>query len=254
MLASEAVTNAWRRGISTLGCLDLPLDDVGRLATDHGIDGIELRVGLSPLPSPREIQATLTHHEVTAFAVASSVRIADPDTADDATRVLRADVALATSLGASYVRVFPGGDSVPTAVRHVSALADLLDEPGSPVIAVETHDRLPTGRAVAALVADVGHPRVGAVWDALHPWRHGETMAETADALLDLPGYVQVKDAASVEDPTPCLLGTGSVPLPDLRDQLKQRGYEGWVSIEWERAWYPDIPPLSAVLADPAGW
>lgn len=254
LLASSAVTHAWRRGFSTLGCLDLSLDDVGRLAGAHGITGIELRVGLSTLPSPTEVRAVLSRHGVTAFAVASSARIADPDTADEASRVLRADVAYATGLGASYVRVFPGGSSAATAAGHLTELANLLEQPGSPTLALETHDRLPTGAAVAAFLTEVGHPRLGVVWDVLHPWRHGESIAETAEALSGRPGYVQVKDAVSAEDPTPCLLGTGAVPLADLRDHLGARGYDGWVSIEWERAWYPDIPPLATVLTDTAGW
>ncbi|MCL2541802.1 MAG: sugar phosphate isomerase/epimerase [Nocardioidaceae bacterium] len=242
----------WRRGLSTLGCLELTFADTCRLTREHGVEGLELRTGLTPLPPVAEMRQLLASHDLSVLAVASSARLADPAAYAATAHVLRADVELALALEAAYVRVFPGGTDRRTVARHLSAL-DNLDPTDGPVLALETHDHLPTGRAVADLVTELDDPRLGAVWDALHPWRAGEAIGETAEALLPLRGYVQVKDAA-LDDPTPRLLGTGAVPLDALRTALEQHAYGGWVSLEWERAWYPDVPPLADVLADTAGW
>lgn len=247
-------TSARLRGFSTLGCLELSVDDIGRLAAAHEVRGIELRTGIVPLPGADEIRAALAAYDVEVFAIASSARLTDPDTVEEQRGVLRADLALARQLGASYVRVFPGGTSVETAAAHLVALADLLDADDAPVLALETHDHLPTGRAIADVITQLDHPRVGAVWDVLHPWRHNEPIAASAEALLGLPGYVQVKDAVSLDDPTPCLLATGSVPLREFRSQLDAHRYAGWVSLEWERAWHPHVPPLEAALESVDGW
>lgn len=246
--------SARRRGFSTLGCLELSVDDIGRLARAHDVSGIELRTGIVPLPDVDEIRATLAAYDVEVFAIASSARLTDPHTVKEQRGVLRTDLALAAQLGASYVRVFPGGTSVETAAAHLEDLADLLDTDISPVLALETHDRLPTGRAIADVIGQLDHPRLGAVWDVLHPWRHGEPIAASAEALLGLPGYVQVKDVVSLDDPTPCLLATGSVPLGEFRSQLDGHGYAGWVSLEWERAWHPQVPTLEVALGSADGW
>lgn len=255
-MTDEAGTghNGWLRGFSTLGCLELSIDEVGRLARAHGISGIELRTGVVPLPDAVEVRTALAAHGVECFAIASSARLADPEPVEDQRRILRSDLALARDLGAGYVRVFPGGTSLDTAAAHLEAVADLLDAEDSPVVALETHDHLATGRAISEFIAALGHPRLGTVWDVLHPWRHDEPIAATADALLGLPGYVQMKDAVSLDDPTPCLLSTGAVPLHEFRAQLEARAYDGWVSLEWERAWHPHVQPLEVVLESAGGW
>jgi sugar phosphate isomerase/epimerase len=251
---TDTERNGWQRGLSTLGCLELSIDDLGRLARAHGVSGIELRTGLVPLPDADVVKTTLAAYHVEAFSIASSARLTDPESAEEQRRILRSDLALARDLGAGYVRVFPGGTSVETAASHLEDVADLLDADDSPIVALETHDHLPTGRAIAEVIATLDHPRLGAVWDVLHPWRHDEPIAASAEALLGLPGYVQVKDAVSLDDPTPCLLGAGAVPLHEFRTQLEAHAYAGWVSLEWERAWHPHVPPLDVALESARNW
>ncbi len=61
--------------------------------------------------------------------------------------------------------------------------------------------------------------------------------------------YVQLKDATA---DGPALVGAGDVPLEAVRTVLA--GYEGWWSLEWEKAWYPDIAPLSEALVSARSW
>jgi hypothetical protein len=42
------------------------------------------------------------------------------------------------------------------------------------------------------------------------------------------------------------------VPLGQCRRLL--RDWSGWVSLEWEKAWYPDIPPVEVALPAAARW
>ena len=46
--------------------------------------------------------------------------------------------------------------------------------------------------------------------------------------------------------------GEGAVPLGECGELL--RSWSGWVSLEWEKAWYPGIPPVDVPLRAAAAW
>jgi sugar phosphate isomerase/epimerase len=120
---------------------------------------------------------------------------------------------------------------------------------------VETHDSHPTGAAVSEVLEQAAVPEAtGAIWDLLHPWRSGEQPAETLEALRDHLAYVQIKDARSERDTTPVPLGAGRVPLTEAATLLRAAGYSGWVSLEWERTWYPQIPPVEEIIPGAVAW
>jgi sugar phosphate isomerase/epimerase len=254
---------AWRRAFSTLGCAGAPLDSVVEIARRGGWQGLEFRaapgepvhVGLSA--SAREqVRATLADADIEALAVASYVEIDDPSVEDS--RVVEEaleHLQLAHDLRASFVRAFPGGPSTDgAATRRLEEIAARLDGLPDVVLALETHDSCATGVAMGELLAHVGHPRIRAVWDVQHPWRAGEAVKHTLEALMPVLAYVQITDARSIGDPTPSLLGEGALPLREARDELVRSGYDGWISLEWASYWYPDAPPLEAALPGAARW
>ncbi|MED7954536.1 sugar phosphate isomerase/epimerase family protein [Kitasatospora sp. NPDC058406] len=239
-----------RLALSTLGTPGLsPADSVG-LARRFGLDGLELRLhpdtGVhAGLGAAERAAVVRTLGTLTPFCLSGYVRICEPGDDGPVIEALRADLRLARDLGADFVRVFPGGGDLDAGARRLSAVAD-----EGPRVLVETHDALPTGAAVAALLARA--PHAGAIWDLLHPWRHGEEPAETLRRLGDRLACVQIKDAASAGDTTPVPLGEGFVPLAAARGLLD--GFGGWVSLEWERTWYPGIPPVEDILPGALDW
>jgi sugar phosphate isomerase/epimerase len=125
-------------------------------------------------------------------------------------------------------------------------------------VLLETHDSHRTGAAVARILGLVGHRSIGALWDVLHTWLGGEEPADTHAALAPYLGYVQVKDVASAEDPTPLPLGAGTVPLAAVLATLDHGtgspgsaiGREpGWLCWEYEKRWYPQAAELPGLLA-----
>jgi sugar phosphate isomerase/epimerase len=54
-----------------------------------------------------------------------------------------------------------------------------------------------------------------------------------------------VKDAtrtgAGLDDRRLVPLGEGELPVREMLRLLIQRGYEGWVSVGWEKRWHPEI-------------
>lgn len=240
-----------RYAFSTLGVPGLPVPDVVRLAVAHGYHGVELRAHPEEPVHPgigarqrADVAAEFAAHGVRVLTVAGYARVADPD---DAER-LDALVELAHDLGASYVRVFPGGRGGPeddgVAVRRLRSAAALAADRGVRVL-LETHDSHRTGAAVARVLDRVGAPAAGALWDVMHTWLGGESPAESYAALAPHLGYVQVKDIASAEDTTPLPLAAGVLPLADC---LAPLGPEGWLCWEYEKRWYPDAAELPGLL------
>lgn len=253
---------------ATLGCPGLPLDGVIELATTNGCTGIEFRYAegepIHPGLSTSELTDTgrlLSDAGIAPVALDTYVRVAAEGADDDVVIELHRAIDAAAALGASYVRVFPGGGE-PTATtnqraaRRLAAVADAAAGAGVGVL-LETHDshrRAADAAAVLSAAAELadtsssaGVP-LGVIWDVMHTWLGGETPTESAALLAPWLGYVQLKDIAGPDDTRPTTPGTGVLPLTDVLTELTQRGYGGWLSLEYERAWHPDIPELADVL------
>ncbi|WP_371786181.1 sugar phosphate isomerase/epimerase family protein [Streptosporangium subroseum] len=231
-----------------------PAFSAGGVRTGPGSGGVQIGPGSgggrSPAPSTAGVPAAAARLEISALAGYVRIAVAGPD--EPVVRALREDLLLAADLGAPAVRVFPGGEDVEAGARRLRAVAGLCAESGVRVL-VETHDAMPTGAAVGRLLDAAGVPgAAGALWDVLHPWRHGEEPAQTLEALGEHLAYVQVKDAISAVDTTPVPMWEGGVPLDECGELL--RGFGGWVSLEWERTWYPQVAPVEEILPGAREW
>ena len=68
------------------------------------------------------------------------------------------------------------------------------------------------------------------------------------EALRRYVRHVHFKDSVrDGEKYIPKLLGEGDLPLGDAVRALKGVGYEGWVCLETERRWHPEIAPAPEV-------
>ncbi|OEJ96201.1 sugar phosphate isomerase/epimerase family protein [Streptomyces thermolilacinus] len=243
---------------STLGVPGMGVGDVVRLAAETGCRGVELRAHPEEPVHPglvaherRDVLREFTAAGVGVLSVAGYARVAADDDDEPVYEELHRLIHLAADLQAPFVRVFPGGGersrdaADATAARRLGAAAEVAAEAGVRVL-LENHDSHPTGADVARVVAAVGHPHVGAVWDVQHAWRAGEEPVRTYGLLEPYLGYVQVKDCAGRDDPTPVPLGAGALPLGEC---VAPAGPDGWFCWEYEKRWYPGVPELPALLA-----
>lgn len=241
--------------VSTLGCPGLPIDQVGVLLRRHGVEAVQLRcaadepvhVGLDPA-ARRAVRRQLGDEGLILLGLATYVNLAGG--AGD----FAAHLDLAHDLGAPAMRLMPGGADHPS--THLQRAAETLGRvatraQGSGVrLLVETHDAFLRGDDLRRLleIAQAG-PSVGAIWDALHPWRAGESPAETAAALSPWLAELQIKDVAAPTRRLPLVPGTGAVPLHEILSAARSTGFTGPVVLEHEARWYPEAAPIDEAIA-----
>jgi len=249
-----------RLAFSTLGVPTLSIDQVVGLASEHGYHGVELRAsdegpvhtGLSAGERARVVER-FAGAGVAVLTVAAYAKVAAPGDDDPVLEEIGAALTLAADLGASFVRVFPGGGDAPgpeadrVAARRMAAVAPTAEDLGVRVL-LETHDSHRSGADVARVLGPVGHKAVGAIWDVMHTWLAGEQPSATYPTLAPHLGYVQVKDISSAEDTTPLALGAGVLPLAETIEVLSRAQWDGWLCWEYEKRWYPQAADLPGLL------
>jgi fatty-acyl-CoA synthase len=157
-------------------------------------------------------------------------------------RALPAALELAEAWGAPIVRVF-GGEvgALDDVTRRLEPTLDLAQELGL-TVALETHDDFSSAERVAELLRRVGSPSFAAVWDVHHPYRVGESPQQVIQAVGTRVALVHVKDARRSGDGWELVaLGDGEVPVRESLGVLRDVGYDGWLTVEWEKRWHPEL-------------
>jgi sugar phosphate isomerase/epimerase len=245
-----------RIAFSTLAFPAASLATAVSLGRSWGYTGVELRLidgelidPAMPAAARAAVKQTTGAAGLPVVAVDSSIKL----TGDDPGPELLAFLELASDWESPLVRVFGGtldGDAaarrrqVGAAARVLAAAIPAAERLGVR-IGVETHDAFSASAQVAELLALVESPWIGAVWDSHHPHRVGESADEVYRNLAGRILLAQVKDARRDPGRTDgwqlVPLGEGEVPVREILGLLDDGGYQGWISVEWEKRWHPEI-------------
>jgi sugar phosphate isomerase/epimerase len=240
---------------------DASLASAVSLGRRWGYAGVELRLVDGELIDPRmpaadraRVKQTVMAAGLPVVAVDSSIRLTGEDPGPDLRRFLE----LASDWESPLVRVFGGALAADRAERQeqLRAAARVLESCVPPArrlgvaIGVETHDDFSASSVVASLLAMADPEWVGAVWDSHHPHRAGESPADVYANLGRRILLAQVKDARRRPggDWELVLLGEGEVPVKEMLGLLAAGGYRGWISVEWEKRWHPEIAEPEVAL------
>jgi fatty-acyl-CoA synthase len=240
---------------STLGCPGWSLEEA--LAAAHRLDfgGLELRLLDGRLIQPpleaaeiERVAALLPDSGVELVCLDSSIRLSAELPASQVAAELAAVLELAALWSSPMARVFPGeGD--PKLVAEVLRQALPAAERLGVAIGVETHDGLNSARSLMAALALVPSPLVGVVWDMLHTHRAGETPREVLDLVGERLLVVHIKDAVRSDEAWRLMpLGEGEVPVREALGELRERGFSGWLVVEWEKFWHPELAEPQVAL------
>ncbi len=204
-----------------------------RLLDGDPIDAVEL-----PAATRRAVAAALAGTELVCLD--TSIELAGAFE-----RTLPAALELAREWGTDTIRVFGGdvADLEDVARRLEPLLADDV------VVALETHDHFASAARVGELLRLVDHLSLAALWDLHHPTRAGESPADVVRALGGSIRLVHVKDACREGDGWRLVpLGEGELPVGESLAALRALGYDGWLTVEWEKRWHPELAPPEVAL------
>jgi sugar phosphate isomerase/epimerase len=265
-------------GISTLGCHELDLPSICKLAEKHGIHHLEIRSLADSLNLPEYLDSTypndsaavkkiLDQHNQSIIALNSGFSLIEAD--ESARDEMLAFARWAESLGVPFVRAFGGGsmekplseDDLASAVENLKWWKATREENGwTTQIAVETHGGFSSGERCVQLQEAFGSP-VDVIWDTHHTWKLGNECAlQTWNQIASMVQHVHIKDSVSVPSArhpySYCLLGEGEFPADEVFNVLRDNSYNGVVSLEWERKWHPYLADLDTALQSlkTSGW
>jgi sugar phosphate isomerase/epimerase len=262
-----------RIACTTLACPDWSLETVLARFKKHGYDGVDFR-GLGAQLDVWKLAEFSTDADKSVRLVArsglavsafsSSARIFHTDPALRARHL--EEVAHYTRLcrmfKAPLIRVFGGplentpvDKAIEVAVTTLRQLADIAGD--GVTLAVETHDEWIHSAMLGEVMQRVAVRNVGVLWDLHHPYRlAGETPRQTYDNIGRFVIATHVKDSLA----TPGgkyeyrLGGQGDVPLAEMVALLKRGGYDGYLTLEWEKKWHAELAEPDVALPQYAGF
>jgi len=253
---------------STLSCPDWSWEKVLDEAQRLGYDGIEVRGADGEMYLPKakpfldeNIQGTmaeLSRRGLILTDLGSSVSFHDPEKWEAFLQEGKEYIDLAAKLGVPYVRVF--GDRVPDRtgaaetialiVKGYKALCEYVGE-RNVMILQETHGDFPDMDLLRPVVEGVSDPRFGILWDIEHVFkRYGKDASAFVAWAAPHIRHVHVKDTKTQADGTfkLCMIGEGDVPIAEDCALLRGIGYDGFLSLEWEKKWVPHLEEPEVVI------
>lgn len=254
---------------STLGCPEMSLAEICKLARDFGLQFAELRaiedrIDLPILFSeqfgtPESLSDYLNQAQVGVSCLDTSLKLVG-NSIEDRMTFLKF-MPWADGIGTRYLRVFDGG-TVDAGLNDIAygMACDTIEwwleerdrNDWKADMAIETHDCLVHQESHQRLAAN--YPELKVIWDTHHTWKKGGVDLETSWKQLGKNTCsVHVKDSISKPSArhpfTYVNLGDGEFPLTEALNLLKEENYQGFVAIEWERMWHPYLPELKEALA-----
>jgi sugar phosphate isomerase/epimerase len=244
--------------LNTLGAPGWRLEQTAANARAYGYAGVDLRLLDGEVISLESTRANLDRlkrlfppDELPIAVLATSVRLAtnDPAVRNKTLDEAHAWIDRASELDVPVIRLFcarnPPELDLEGSIQAVGEMLALLSghaEQAGVKLGIETHDEFASAASVAGALRLAPSPAAGAVWDMWHTLRAGETPRQVLELLSDRVVNVHLKDARRSTDGWQLvLLAEGEVPVKDGLRLLKQRGYDDFISVEWEKKWHPEI-------------
>lgn len=252
--------------ISTLACPDWSLAQIVEACAAAGVEGIDFRglgaeIDITHLPEfTTEMDQTLEllrRHNLQVPCFNTSVTLISPspqrwqEMLDEAHRY----ATLAGKTATPFLRIFGGAvprgvsrdEALSMAQRRLRQIVKICKPHGAQPI-LETHDDWSTSAAALQILHEFDPAEAAVLWDVEHTCRAGEAPADTAASLRRYIRHVHLKDSLPGEGKSvPKLLGEGDLPLADALKALRAIAYHGWICLETEKRWHPEIAPAPEV-------
>lgn len=261
---------------STVSCPKWDFDTIAARAREYGYHGVEIRGFLNELvPTAADVFKTdidvlrrsFNTAGVEVACLASSISMDQRHAAWQVWRrrpnqlgasKLHRFIDTARRLGCHLVKIFdtevrPGQSRDSAAVALGDWLLPLADYAADRdvVIVIENALSFRASKEMWSILDRLQHPSIACCWDVFNAALIGESPYFSVPVLNTKIAYTQVKDAKfGPLGATYCKLGEGDVPVEKFITRLLGIGYTGYVTVEWEKAWLPNIAEPEEILPD----
>ncbi len=253
---------------STVACPTWDFDTIVARAKEYGYDGIEIRGFLNEsiltaanvfLTDPAKIAKQFSAGGIEIACLASSIAVTqnkkkDAQLASD----LRMYIDTAQQLGCPLVKVFDaqvkaGQNRANAGVALGDWLLSVADYAADRDVTIVVENALSfrSAKEMWAIIDRLNHPSIGVCWDLFNAALIGEKPAYSVPTLNSKIVYAQVKDAIfGPLGATYTKIGEGDVQVRNFMRRMRGIGYEGYITVEWEKAWLPNLAPAEDILPD----
>jgi len=258
---------------STLGCPEWTTEQVADNAVRLGYNGVELRLidneVIDPVRDADKVRQAVEIYrakgiDICAFDTSCKFNLSNPAERAKNVADLQNWIRLAQEHHVPILRVFGGEGSGENRAKENARVIDALKqvvtqaEQAGVIITLETHDGFASARRVAEVLNAINSPAIAALWDSHHPYRMGEKADEVWQLLGQRVAHAHVKDARRDSSESSgwklVLVGEGEVQVKEQLQSLYDNGYNGFVSVEWEKRWHPDIEDPEIALPQHIQW
>lgn len=255
---------------TTLGCPDWPFEQMLEQAQQMGFQGIELRgiegvmraeqMAIFQPQAQAETSRKLRERGLRIICLDTSCRFDTAEGIPEALEEGRAAIDICGQMGIPGIRIF--GDSFPEGVDRAQTMAQItvgaraLADHAAPhgvEVWIETHGDITSAALLGELMEKVNRPNFGILWDIEHTdKRYGDDFDLFYKPLHPHIRHLHIKDHTRLPDGTwqLALPGEGDIPIHAIVRRLREDGYRGFYSLEWEKKWHPELQ--SPEIAFPA--
>ena len=239
---------------STKGWQQLGWQRLYELARDVKLSGMEIHNPLDPIMSDRVLdiqnvplsRRQLQEANLQIACVDLPVDLTD-DSHDFLNKLDRA-ITAAVNMRTSHIRIHTLASSengnIPEATMSLLALALDKAEKANVTLLLETAGMFSNTTLLKNALDTFASDYLAALWDMHNTYfLSGETAQQTIENLGAYVKHVHIKDAHPTSDGhyQYCLIGGGTLPIDDMMRALRSVNYDGFVSLEWNPDWLPDI-------------
>ena len=242
-----------KRAFSTLCCINYNAEEIIELAKNNNL-AVELRVDDNNIESFFGTKELFDKANVKIIDIAASIFVRSEEFSENAYKYID----LAENLNVKGVRIFAGESpktfqdeiisDIPAIIKGIKKLCEYAKNKNVEIW-LETHSELSTGKLCKEVIDGVNMENFNIIWDVLHSIEYKENICDTIAYLGDSIVHVHFKDAVPSKDMNICQyvhtdLCEGIVPFEKVISELKQINFTGYLSLEWESPWRPEIRNL----------
>jgi sugar phosphate isomerase/epimerase len=256
---------------STVACPDSTLKQVAEQAKEMGYDAVELRTlgagsaGLScdpALSDPGKVAQIFNDAGIEPLCLSTSLALHHRGTTEFHRANFNIQRALedAKTIGCQAVRIFGNevgvGENQRGVIARIAERAKPLAEKAADLgieLLFENAGSFPAPKEWWWLLNIVEHPMVGLMWNQAvsaandDEDKGGWVSVSTLNSRIRI---AKVKDISLGQGAGYVPLGQGDVGIKNFIQRLLGIGFDGYITVEWDRLWLPSLAPAQEYLPE----